>query len=117
MILALTTVGVYAVHNSIFEVWMMLGFGAVGYAMEKLDIPTAPAVLAVILGPMAEASFRRALLIGRGEASYFVASPISWVLIALIAMAVLSPAVRAVRERRARGRAGENDGDDPAPAG
>ena len=117
MILALTTVGVYAVHNSIFEVWMMLGFGAVGYAMEKLDIPTAPAVLAVILGPMAEASFRRALLIGRGEASYFVASPISWVLIALIAMAVLSPAVRAVRERRARGMAGENDGDDPAPAG
>ncbi|MBJ3774878.1 tripartite tricarboxylate transporter permease [Acuticoccus mangrovi] len=91
MILALTTVGIYAVHNSIFEVWMMLGFGLIGYGMEKLDIPTAPAVLAVILGPMAEESFRRALLLSRGDATYFLTSPISWVLIVLILVTLLSP--------------------------
>lgn len=101
MILALTTVGVYAVHNSIFEVWMMLGFGLLGFVMERLSIPTAPAVLAVILGPMAEESLRRALLISRGDATYLVASPISWVLVALILMTLLTPLWRRLRARKA----------------
>ncbi|UOM35799.1 tripartite tricarboxylate transporter permease [Acuticoccus sp. I52.16.1] len=118
MIIALTTVGVYAVHNSMFEVWLMLAFGAVGYGMEKLDIPTAPAVLAVILGPMAEESFRRALLIGRGDPLYFVAGPISWVLIALIVLTVLTPAWRAWRSRRGAGDdAAPDDGGEATSAG
>ncbi|WP_420394519.1 tripartite tricarboxylate transporter permease [Acuticoccus sp.] len=99
MVIALTTVGVYAVHNSIFDVWMMLAFGLIGFGMERLDIPTAPAVLAVILGPMAEASFRRALRIG-GDYGYFVESPVSWILISLIVLVVLTPAVRAMRGRK-----------------
>lgn len=98
MVLALTTVGIYAVQNSIFDVWMMLAFGLIGFGMERLDIPTAPAVLAVILGPMAEASFRRALRIG-GEFGYFVESPISLILVALIVLVVLTPAWRALRGR------------------
>ncbi len=51
MIIALTVVGVYSINNSMFDVWVMLGLGAIGYAMDKMSIPTAPAVLAVILGP------------------------------------------------------------------
>jgi putative tricarboxylic transport membrane protein len=50
-------------------VWLLLGFGMLGYVMEKLDIPAAPTVLAVILGPMAEAAFRRALLLSGGDPS------------------------------------------------
>ncbi|WP_029032319.1 tripartite tricarboxylate transporter permease [Salinarimonas rosea] len=100
MIIAITTVGTYAVHNSMFEVWMMLGFGMIGFGMEKLSIPTAPAVLAVILGPMAEESFRRALLISGGEFGYFFQSPISLTIIALIAVTLLAPVWTRIRARK-----------------
>ncbi|MHA6345629.1 tripartite tricarboxylate transporter permease [Roseivivax sp. CAU 1761] len=101
MILALTTVGVYAVQNSMFDVWLMLGFGLIGFAMERLEIPTAPAVLAVILGPMAEASFRRALRISGGDYGYLVSSAISITLVALIVLVLLTPVIRHLRARRA----------------
>lgn len=99
MILALTTVGVYALNNSIFEVWLMLGFGLVGFAMERLSIPTAPAVLAVILGPLAESSLRRALLISRGDFGYLFHSPISLVLIAVIVLIISVPLWRVITGR------------------
>lgn len=109
MIIALTTVGVYAVHNSMFDVWLMLAFGLIGFGMERLDIPTAPAVLAVILGPMAEASFRRALRIGGGDYGYLIESPISLIMITLIALALLTPVVRRVMARRSRTAAPGSD--------
>ena len=93
-VICLTVVGIYAVHNSLFEVWLMLGFGVIGFGMERLSIPTAPAVLAVILGPMAEESFRRALLISGGDYGYLLASPVSWVLVALIAITIAAPVWR-----------------------
>ncbi|TDE40291.1 tripartite tricarboxylate transporter permease [Antarcticimicrobium sediminis] len=102
MILALTTVGVYAVQNSMFDVWLMLGFGLIGFAMERMSIPTAPAVLAVILGPMAEASFRRALLISGGEYGYLFSSAISITLVVLIVLMLLTPVVRHIRARQRR---------------
>ena len=103
MIIGLTVVGVYSIQNSMFDVWLMLGLGAVGYAMDKMSIPTAPAVLAVILGPMAEAEFRRALLISRGEISFLFERPISLVLIALVLLVLLVPLVRRIRGRRKGG--------------
>lgn len=103
IVLGLTVVGVYSIHNSMFEVWLMLGFGALGFVMERLNIPTAPAVLAVILGPIAEESLRRALLISGGDASALLAGPISWLLAALTAAAVLSPLYKAIRTRRVAG--------------
>jgi putative tricarboxylic transport membrane protein len=119
MILALTTIGIYAVHNSMFEVWMMLAFGLIGFGMERLSIPTAPAVLAVILGPMAEASFRRALLISGDDYGYFFQSPISWIIIALIALTVLTPVWTRFKSRSARmgdegGRVAERETTDAA---
>ncbi|MBM9595411.1 tripartite tricarboxylate transporter permease [Roseitranquillus sediminis] len=100
MILALTTVGVYAVQNSMFDVWLMLGFGLIGFGMERLNIPTAPAVLAVILGPMAEASLRRALRISGGDYEYLFSSPISLILVGLIILALLTPIIRRLMARR-----------------
>ncbi|WP_428648891.1 tripartite tricarboxylate transporter permease [Roseibium sp.] len=108
MILCLTVIGVYSVHNSMFEVCLMLGFGLIGFVMEKLRIPTAPAVLAVILGPMAEEAFRRALLISRGDYTYLVASPISWGLLMLIALTALTPVFRKFRQGKAVSAAVEN---------
>lgn len=106
-VLGLTIVGVYSIHNSMFEVWLMLGFGALGFIMERLAIPTAPAVLAVILGPIAEESLRRALLISGGDMSVLLAGPISWMLAALTVIAVLSPLWKAIWSRRAARSGGE----------
>lgn len=91
IILTLTVVGVYAIHNSIFEVVLMLCFGLIGFCMEKMSIPTAPAVLAVILGPIAEENLRRALLISGDNYWYMVESPISVVLAFLVLIALASP--------------------------
>ena len=103
MIIALTVVGVYSINNSMFDVWLMLALGAIGYAMDKMAIPPHPAVLAVILGPMAEAEFRRALLISRGEISFLFERPISLALIALVLLVLLVPLIRRIRGKRKGG--------------
>ena len=100
IILALTVVGVYAIHNSVFEVILMLGFGLVGFAMEKMAIPTAPAVLAVILGPIAEENLRRALLISQNDFADLLQDPISIVLALLVLVALASPWLPHVKFRR-----------------
>jgi len=100
IILALTVVGVYAIHNSVFEVILMLAFGLIGFAMEKMAIPTAPAVLAVILGPIAEENLRRSLLISQDNFAYLLQSPISIVLALLVLVALASPWLPKVNWRR-----------------
>ncbi|WP_126975918.1 tripartite tricarboxylate transporter permease [Frigidibacter oleivorans] len=106
MIMLMSVIGVYAIHNSLFEVWLMLGFGLLGFLMEKLDIPTAPTVLAVILGPMAEDALRRTLLISGGDAGALFSGAISWILIALLAVSTCLPLLKRLRSRRTGARAG-----------
>lgn len=106
MILALTVVGVYAIHNSIFEVVLMLCFGLVGFAMERMEIPTAPAVLAVILGPIAEENLRRSLLISGDDLWYLLQSPISIVLALLVLLALAAPWLPKIKLRSSRGADG-----------
>ncbi len=90
MILALTVIGIYAIHNSVFEVALMLCFGLIGFGMEKLSIPTAPAVLVVILGQIAEENLRRALLISGDDFGYLLQGPISIILVTLTGIAPVS---------------------------
>ncbi|MFV0332730.1 MAG: tripartite tricarboxylate transporter permease [Tropicimonas sp.] len=106
-IVVLTSIGVYTVGNSMAEVWIMLGFGLIGYAMEKLDIPTAPTVLAIILGPMAEAEMRRALLISGNDPGIFFSGVVNWIFIALIGAMLALPMLR--RRKAAAGGAGPDD--------
>ena len=100
IILALTVVGVYAIHNSVFEVILMLSFGLIGFAMEKMAIPTAPAVLAVILGPIAEENLRRSLLISQDDFTYLLQEPISIILALLVLTALASPWLPKVKFHR-----------------
>jgi len=102
MIIAITVIGVYSINNNMFDVWLMLGFGAIGYTMERLAIPTAPAVLAVILGPMAEESLRRSLLISGNSPGYLVSGGISWVIIAMIVATLGVPIWRKYVRRRTK---------------
>ena len=69
IIMVLCAIGAYTVHNNTFDVVMMLVFGVVGYLFKKLDYPLAPMVLALVLGDMAESSFRQSMLMSRGEVS------------------------------------------------
>jgi putative tricarboxylic transport membrane protein len=71
IILVICGVGAYTVNNNMFDVWMMLAFGVVGYAFQKLDYPVAPLVLAIVLGDKAEESFRQALLGSQGGLGIF----------------------------------------------
>ncbi|MEA3192618.1 MAG: putative tricarboxylic transport rane protein [Betaproteobacteria bacterium] len=71
IIIVICAIGSYTVHNSMFDVWMMLVFGVAGYAFKKLAYPLAPLVLAIVLGDRAEASFRQAMLVSQGEMGVF----------------------------------------------
>jgi putative tricarboxylic transport membrane protein len=71
VILVICSVGAYTVNNNMFDVWMMLVFGVVGYVLQKLNYPLAPLVLAIVLGDKAEEGFRQALLGSQGGLSIF----------------------------------------------
>ena len=96
VILVICAVGAYTVHSSMFDVWLMMGFGVVGYVFKKLQYPMAPLVLALVLGDMAENAFRQSLLSSGGDVSVFFSNPLvgSITTIALIMLAW--PAVTAL---------------------
>ena len=71
IIIVICAIGSYTVHNSNFDVWMMVVFGVAGYAFKKLSYPLAPLVLAIVLGDRAEASFRQAMLFSQGDMTVF----------------------------------------------
>ena len=71
VIIVICAIGAYTVHSSMFDVFLMLFFGVLGYLFKKLKYPLAPMVLALVLGDMAEASFRQAMLLSQGSLSIF----------------------------------------------
>ncbi len=93
-IVIFASVGAYSVNNNIFDVWMMLGFGVLGYVMKKLEYPIVPLVLALVLGRLAENSLRQALTISGGSLSIFFTRPISAIFIAAAILAYLTPVIR-----------------------
>ncbi|MFG1361878.1 tripartite tricarboxylate transporter permease [Xanthobacter versatilis] len=100
-IIAFCCIGVYSVNNNTFDVYSMALFGVLGYALVKLDCEPAPLLLGFVIGPMLEEYLRRAMLISRGDPMVFVTRPISAILLALAAAAlvvVLLPSVRKTRE-------------------
>ena len=71
IILVFCAIGAYTVHNSTFDVVMMLVFGVVGYVLKKCNYPLAPMVLAIVLGDKAEEAFRQSLLASQGSLGIF----------------------------------------------
>ena len=105
---ALAVVGAYSINYDMFDVWLMLGFGVLGFALRKFDYPAAPLILAFVLGPMAEEFLRQALSISGGSLAIFVERPISLTLVALIVVVVFAlPLFRMWRERHRIGDDGE----------
>ena len=82
LVVVFCVMGSYTLGGSLFDIWVMVAFGVLGYVMKKLDFPQAPLVFAVVLGPLAEVTFRQALTMSQGSAAIFVASPIAATLVA-----------------------------------
>jgi len=94
LILALSIVGAFAINNSTFDILIMLVSGIVGYFMQKFDFPPSPVVLALIMGPMAEANFRRALTLSNGSYDFLYTRPITVGFLLLAAASLLFPVIR-----------------------
>jgi len=91
VVLVLASLGVYSLNRSALDVGLLYAVGALGLTMRVLDVPLVPAVLGLVLGPMAEQQFRRAVAISEGDLSVFVTRPISAALLAAAALALLAP--------------------------
>ena len=100
IIFVLCVVGGYAPSQTMHDVWLMLLFGVAGYLLRKLNYPVAPAVLAIVLGPLAEQSFRQSLLSSQGEVWIFFERPISATCIAIAAALILYPVLRGMRKQK-----------------
>ncbi|MCO7643873.1 tripartite tricarboxylate transporter permease, partial [Pseudomonas sp. S 311-6] len=96
--------GAYAIGNSLFDVGIMMVAGVAGYLMIKASIPVSPMVLGLVLGPMAESNFRRALALSEGSYGFLYERPITLGLLSLAALTVLAPLFSAWRKRRAARR-------------
>lgn len=91
LIVVFASVGAYSANNSLFDLWMMLILGVLGYLMKKTGFPVVPLILALVLGRLAETSLRQALTISGGSFSIFFVKPISAVFITLAILSYLSP--------------------------
>ena len=91
LIVAISAVGIYATENNIFDLWVMFGFGVLGFVMRKLDFPASPIVLAVVLGPLVEKSLKQSLVISGGSLAIFFTRPISAVLIVVSLLSIFAP--------------------------
>ena len=96
-------------RQSVFDLYLLWGIGLVGVLMRRFDLPTAPVVVGMILGPLAEAQMRNAISIGEGSAMVFVQRPMSLALVIVILAVLLLPRVfkffasrRQVHERSVR---------------
>jgi putative tricarboxylic transport membrane protein len=109
-VIAFSVLGAYALNFNVFDMLMLLGFGLVGYLMQRYDFPMAPAVLALVLGILAEQHLRRALSVSNGDLMTFVERPISLALLVFIVLVlVLPPAIRFLRARQASRPRGVQD--------
>ncbi|WP_201716383.1 tripartite tricarboxylate transporter permease [Rossellomorea arthrocnemi] len=93
LIVLLSMVGSYAVGNSMFNVWVMLIFGILGYFMKQYHFSPASLVLGLVLGPMMEENFRRNLLVTEGDYLSFITKPISGVILLIAVLAMFYPII------------------------
>jgi putative tricarboxylic transport membrane protein len=99
-IVLFTVIGTYAINTNVFDVWVMLGFGILGWLMRKFDYPAAPVVLALVLGPQLETNFRRAVTISRGDYTTFLTHPIAAIILIIAVLSLVWPVLVRMFGRR-----------------
>jgi putative tricarboxylic transport membrane protein len=91
LILGISVVGVYSTSGSLFDVWLLAGFGLLGYLMRKLDYPSAPLILGLVLGGAMERALRQSLMMSDGSLTILVSRPVSAVMLSLALLILLIP--------------------------
>ncbi|OSP54587.1 tripartite tricarboxylate transporter permease [Pseudoruegeria sp. SK021] len=101
VVFTLCVIGPYAISQRLFDVWVMVVFGVIGFVMRKMDYPMAPLVLGIILGDLMDKSLRRGLILSNGDVAPFFTRPIcaAFVLIIVVSILSSSPAVRRLVSR------------------
>ena len=89
VVFVLCTIGAYAIASRVFDVWVMLGFGLLGYALRRMDYPMAPLVLGIVLGDILDKSLRRGLVLTDGDLTPFFTRPISALIWAAVLLTIL----------------------------
>jgi len=97
LVFVLCLVGGFAPSQKLHDVWLIVGFGVVGYVLRKADYPMAPLVLALVLGPLMERSFRQTLIAEQGNMMAFVERPISGTFMAIAALFFVLPMLKHIK--------------------
>jgi len=105
IIFVLCVYGVFATTDRMFDTWLMLVLGIAGYLLRKLNYPVAPAVLAIVLGPLAERSMRQSLISSQGDPMTFLERPISLSCIMIALVLVLYPVFLNIKRKRKKAEA------------
>ena len=100
LIFVLSIIGGYAASRSIHDLWLIVVFGIAAFVMRKFDYPLAPAVLAIVLGPIAEPTLRQSLLLSSGDPTIFFTRPIAGPITVIAIILILLPALKYLRRKR-----------------
>jgi putative tricarboxylic transport membrane protein len=103
-IIIFASIGAYSVNNATFDIWMMVGFGLLGYAMKKLNYPIVPLILGMVLGNLLEKSLRQALVLSAGSFDIFHTRPITAVFLVIALLAYCSPLIRMALKKAGYGK-------------
>ena len=101
-VLTFSTVGVYTLNNNMFDVMVAYGLGLLAYFMRCYNVPLAPTIMAVVLGPLLEQEFRRAMSISGGDPSVFLARPVSAAILGVVVVVATWPILRRLTARPRR---------------
>ncbi len=107
-IIIFASIGAYSVNNSMFDVWTMVGFGLLGYAMKKLHYPIVPLILAMVLGRLVENSIRQALILSAGSFDIFYTRPITALFLLIALLAYCTPLIRMALKKVGYGKVNIN---------
>ncbi len=94
IVVTLCFIGSYALSNNIFDIWIALIFGIIGYLLEKFNYPLPPLILGIILGPIVESNLRRSLIESGGDLAIFMTRPISAIFIVIAILSFIVPFIR-----------------------
>jgi len=107
LIILLSSIGAYAVKNTMLDIWLLLVYGVIGYVFKKLKYPLAPLVIALVLGDMTEEALRQSLILSGGSLAIFFTRPIAASFMGLTIFLFLLPAIRPLAQRVGRTFKGE----------
>ena len=100
LIFVLSIVGGFAASRSMHDLWLIIIFGLAAFFLRKFDYPLAPAVLAIVLGPIAEPTMRQSLLLSSGDPTIFFTRPIAGPITVVAIILILLPAIKLLRRKR-----------------